>query len=164
MLGPFKTNWQTNLDCRPFFSCWNSPTIPGNSDTTECEVRENVFGCWGLKSFSRGNFQLEKKGLHLRFVCSLVLISLGFQPSQPSHPPVPKRLDNTLFRILKDYKQYKTARKDHLSLYGRVTGGLREGWWKILEGFFGGTCAYTFGTCTFCERSYGICYEKIYFR
>ena len=74
------------------------------------------------------------------FVCSLVLISLGFQSSQPSHPPVPNRCVNTLFRILKDNKEYKRTRKDHFSFHGRVTGGLREGWWKILEDFFGALC------------------------
>ena len=108
---------------------------PGNSDWTEGVSETTTAG--GLKSVSRGNFQLEKKGLQLRIVCTLVLIFPGFQPSQPSHPPVPNRSDNTLFRILKDYKEYKNGRKDHLSLNGRVTGGLREGWWKTLEDLFG---------------------------
>ena len=82
--------------------------------------------------------QHEKKGLQLGLVCTLVLIFLGgFQPSQPSHPPIPNSSIITLFRILKDNKYYKMGRKDHLSLNGRVTGGLREGWWKTLEDFFG---------------------------
>ena len=84
---------------------------PGNSDWTErVSERERR----GLKSVSRENFQLEKKGLQLKIVCTLVLIFPGFQPSQPSHPPVPNRSDNALFRILKDNKEYKKGRKEHL--------------------------------------------------
>ena len=95
----------------------------GNSDTTD----EGGVSCRDWKSFSRGNSQLEKKGLHLDLVCTLVLIFLGgFQSSQPSHPPVPIRCVNTLFRILKDNKEYKRTRKDHFSFNGRVTGGLKK--------------------------------------
>ena len=116
--GRFKTKVQTKSNCRPFFSCWDFSPIPGNSDTTDAYCRD----------FSRVDFQLEKKGLQLGLVCTLVLIFLGgFQSSHPSHPPVPNRSITTLFRILKDNKEYKRTRKDHFSFHGRVTGGLREG-------------------------------------
>ena len=99
----------------------------------------------------------------MRIVCTLVLIFPGFQPSQPSHPPVPNRFVNTLFRILKDNKEYKRTRKDHLSIHGRVTGGLREGWWKNLEALFGATCMRTCCTCCVYQRSYGISSRKQHF-
>ena len=57
----------------------------------------------------------------------VVLISLGYSCSQPSHPPVPKGSNNTLFRIVKDNKEYKRTWKGTFP----PTGWLREGCGRV---------------------------------